>query len=122
MLDKVSAGENNPLLDVQLGTQSVRDVNRQAAQESSAVSSSLQELQDGANISDEARTRFEREKEALKFSRMAQRLQEPETNMDRVSLLKDMVNSGRINEYLRTINNEELAQKLLDSPFGNFLR
>lgn len=125
MVDKLTAGDSNPIRDgnlLQLRTQNVSDVNRQAAADSSGVSSlSELDVQDGVNISSEALNKLESEKEVLKFSRLAQRVQET-SDQDKVSRLKDLVNSGRINEYLRDINTNDLAQKILDSPFGNYLR
>jgi hypothetical protein len=126
MLDRVNGASNNPLIDaaglLKTGesAQSVQETNKQSAENSNQVGS-LMELSDGANISEEARIRYEREKEVFKFSRLSQKVDEG-TQPDRVSLLKELVNSGRINEYLRTINNEDLAQKILDSSTGGFLK
>lgn len=126
MLDRVNGSSNNPLIDaaglLKTGesAQSVQETNKQSAENSNQVGS-LMELSDGANISEEARIRYEREKEVFKFSRLSQKVDEG-TQPDRVSLLKELVNSGRINEYLRTINNEDLAQKILDSSSGGFLK
>jgi hypothetical protein len=126
MLDRVNGPSSNPLIDaaglLKTGesTQNVQETNRQSAESSNQVGS-LMALTDGANISEEARVRYEREKEVFKFSRLSQKVDEG-TQPDRVALLKDLVNSGRINEYLRTINNEDLAQKILDSSSGGFLK
>lgn len=125
MVDQVGANNNNPIQNGSLlnsQTQTVRDVNQQAAANSSAVSSLKQlDIQDGVQISMEARNRLESEKDVLRFSRLAQRVQE-DFDHEKVSRLKDMVNSGRINEYLRGINTEEMADKILNSPFGHYLR
>ncbi|MBY0405945.1 MAG: hypothetical protein K2X66_18730 [Cyanobacteria bacterium] len=125
MVDNVTANSGLSINDkaslLELNTRNVADVNQQAA-ESSASVSSLKEysFQDNATLSDEAKNRFNQEKEVLKFSRLAQRVDDG-TNPSKVSLLKDLVNSGRINDYLRGINNEDLAQKIIDSPFGSYL-
>lgn len=126
MLDKVSGSGNNPLIDaaglLKAGetAQNVQEINRQSAENSNQVGS-LMELADGANISEEARIRYEKEKEVFRFSRLSQKVEEG-AQPDRVAVLKDLVNSGRINEYLRTINNEDLAQKILEGPAGGFLK
>lgn len=126
MLDKVAASNNNPLIDaaglLKAGetAQNVREANKQSADNTQELSSLL-DLTDGASISDEARARFEKEREAFRFSRLSKPVDEA-PQPDRVALLKDMVNSGRINEYLRTINNEDLAQKILEGPTGGFLK
>jgi predicted lipid-binding transport protein (Tim44 family) len=125
MVDQVGANNNNPIQNGSLlnsQTQTVKDVNQQAAANSSAVSSLKQlDIQDGVQISMEARNRLESEKDVLRFSRLAQRVQE-DFDHEKVNRIKNLLNSGRINEYLRGINTEEMADKILDSPFGNYLR
>lgn len=126
MVDNILGSDSNSILDnsniLNLKNQNVKDVNVAAASSEASVSA-LKDLglQDGAFISPEAMERFAQEREALRFSRMAQRIN-VDSDPDRVSTLKDMVNSGRINEYLRSINTEDLAQKILDGPFGHYLQ
>ena len=120
MVDRVSGQDNNAIQESLLGgrTRQVEEVNRKAAEEGAAVGS-LSDLiiDDEASISSGAHLRLEAEK----FGRLAQRVEEP-VNHEKVTRLKELVNSGRINEYLRTINTDELAQKILEGPTGAFLK
>lgn len=97
----------------------VEQVNQNAAKDAGNVGS-LSTI-DNATISDEARAAYEQEKEILKFSRLAMRVKET-MNMDKVSKLKDMVNSGKINDYLNSLDNNSIADAILQSPSGAFLR
>ncbi|HEY9746965.1 MAG TPA: hypothetical protein V6C99_12195 [Oculatellaceae cyanobacterium] len=121
MVDSIS-GKSHPLQDADLlgvsQQQSVKRVNTEAAKQSENVSL---ELLDQANISDEAKKAYESEKEVLRFSRLAQRIKES-SDTAKISHLKNLVDSGRINEYLRGLNTEALAENILNSPSGAFLR
>ena len=123
MVDSVSGKNLNAVQDAGLqsiGSQEkVERINQNAAKEASNVSS-LKSV-DNATISDEAKQAYEQEKEILKFSRLAMRVKES-FDGDKVSRLKDMVNSGKINDYLRNLNTDTLADSLLNSPSGAFLR
>ena len=124
MVDSIS-GKNHineaDLLGVsqQQSSQSVEKVNTEAARQAGNASSL--KLLDEATISDEARKAYEGEKEILRFSRLAQRIKEP-FNADKVGQMKDLLDSGRINDYLRSLNTDALADSLLSSPSGAFLR
>jgi hypothetical protein len=72
-------------------------------------------LSDTADISDSARSRLASEKEAMHFSGMASRMEEP-FDAEKVNTLKTMLDNGRINDYLRHISNDMLADTLLNSP------
>lgn len=78
-------------------------------------------LVDEAAISDEARETYAAEKEALRFSRLAQRGKES-VDLDKVARFKDLLDNGRINEYLRSLNTDTLAESLLTSSSGAFLK
>lgn len=106
-------------VDQQRASESVEKVNVETAKETSNVAS-LQ-LLDKVNISDAAKQAYESEKEVLRFSRLAQRVQDSGSS-ERVAQLKSMVDSGRIQEYLRSVNTDDLADKILNSPTGAFLR
>lgn len=99
--------------------QSVEKTNQDSARETAAVGSL--KMLDQATISDEARKAYESEKEVLRFSRLAQRVREP-FDSDKVSHFKNLLDSGRINDYLRSLNTDELAASLLNSPSSAFLR
>jgi len=122
MVDSIS-GKSHQIQDSGLlgvnQQQSVERVNTEAAQQTDKLSSL--NLLDQATISDAAKKAYESEKEVLRFSRLAQRIKDaPDT--DKVSNLKNLVDSGRINEYLRSVNTESLADSLLNSPSGAFLQ
>ncbi|MBX2860667.1 MAG: flagellar biosynthesis anti-sigma factor FlgM [Vampirovibrio sp.] len=123
MVESISGKDSRILQDAatlagQTPLQQVERLNQESARGGSAGPGSIL---DGVEISDAARAKLESEKVLLKFSRLAQRVQE-QSDTDRVSQLKQMVDSGRINEYLRNVNTDELAGKILESPTGAFLR
>lgn len=124
MVDSISGNSKNiqdaGLLNVnqQQSSQSVEKVNVESARESDAATL---KLLDEASISDEAKKAWESEKEILRFSRLAQRVKEP-FNAEKVAQLKNMVDTGRINDYLRSLNTEAIADSILNSPSGAFLR
>ena len=119
MVDRISGKpvDNQQLL--QVGQNAVEKVNQEAAKESASVGS-LGTL-DQATISDEALKAYEQEKEVLKFSRLAMRVKEP-YDADKVARMKDLIDSGRINDYLRNLDNGALADSILNSAAGAFLR
>jgi len=119
MVDKISGSNIQDAQLLQVGTQqSVETSNQQAAQDS-ASAASFNTL-DQATISDAAKQAYEQEKETLKFSRLAMRIQEP-YDADKVSRMKDLVNSGRINDYLRNLDTGSIADNMLNSAAGGFL-
>jgi hypothetical protein len=122
MVDSISGKSNsiqdNSLLNVDR-QQSVEKTNVESASENK--STSLLKLLDEATISDEAKNAYEKEKEVMRFSRLAQRIKAP-FDSEKVANIKNMLDSGRINEYLRSINTEDLAQSLLSAPGNAFLR
>lgn len=122
MVDSIS-GQSNPIQDSGLlnidRQQSVEKTNLESAGETR--NASTLKLLDEATISSEAKAAYEKDKEVMRFSRLAQRIKEP-FNADKVANIKNMLDSGRINDYLRSINTDDLAQSLLNSPSGAFLR
>ena len=125
MVDSISGNSNSiqdaGLLNVdrQQASQNVEKVNLESAQDTG--STSTLQLVDQATISDEAKKAYESEKDTLRLSRLAQRVKEP-YDADKVARMKDMLDSGRINDYLRSLNTEQIAQSILDSSSGAFLR
>jgi len=125
MVDSISGNSNSiqdaGLLNVdrQQASQTVEKINLESAQGTSATNS-LQ-LVDQATISDEAKKAYESEKEALRFSRLAQRIKEP-YDTDKVAQMKNLVANGGIKDYLDNLNTEDIAQSLLNSPSGASLR
>lgn len=125
MVDSISGKPNNiqdaSLLGIgqQQSSQSVEKVNVESAKDAAALGST--KLLDEATISDEAKKAYESEKEVLRLSRLAQRIKEP-YNADKVAQMKNMVDSGRINDYLRSLNTDAIAESILNSPSGAFLK
>lgn len=126
MLDSIS-GKQSPIhgsdlngVGAQQSSQSVEKVNVQSAKDSASVKS-LDQFLDEAIISPEAKVAYEKEKASLQFARLAQRIKEP-YNGETVGQMKNLLDSGRINEYLRTVNTDTLAQNILQSASGKFLR
>jgi hypothetical protein len=99
--------------------QSVERINTESARQADKLSSL--DLLDQASISDAAKKAYEKDKEVLRFSRLAQRINDS-SNTERVAQLKNLVDSGRINDYLRSLNTESLASSILNSPSGAFLK
>ena len=80
-------------------------------------------LEDNASVSPEARARYEKDREVLKFVRLAQRTDTaPAASNDKVVQLKNMVDTGKINDYLRSIDTNVLVNDILASPAGAFLK
>jgi hypothetical protein len=121
MVDSISNNKNGiqDLGVTQLGSQQVEQVNRETARETASLSS-LKSV-DNATISPEAMQAYEQEKEILKFSRLAMRVQDS-YDAAKVSRFKDLLDSGRINDYLRNLNTDLLSDSILNSPSGAFLR
>jgi hypothetical protein len=65
-----------------------------------------------STISDAAKEAYAKEKEVLKFSRLAQRTEAP-YNTEKVAQLKQLVDSGQINQYLDNLSNETLASAMM---------
>jgi predicted lipid-binding transport protein (Tim44 family) len=125
MVDSIS-GKNPNIQDAgllgvnqQQSSQSVEKVNVESAKETAALGSV--KLLDEATISDEAKKAYESEKEVLRLSRLAQRVQEP-YDAEKVAQMKNLLDNGRINEYLRSLNTEAIAESILNSPSGAFLQ
>lgn len=122
MVDHISGKSLNIQSDnglLNIGQQNVEKVNVDSARQTANVPSLT--LLDEATISDEAKKAYEGEKEILRFSRLAQRIKEP-FNSEKVAQMKNLLDTGRINEYLRSLNTDALADSLLNSPSGAFLR
>jgi hypothetical protein len=125
MVDSISGNSSNiqdtSLLGIgqQQSSQSVEKVNVESAKDAAALAST--KLLDEATISDEAKKAYESEKEVLRLSRLAQRIKEP-YDAEKVAQMKNLVDSGRINEYLRSLNTDAIADSILNSPSGAFLK
>ncbi len=92
------------------------EVNRQAADNSNKVAS-LGEFNDTATVSKGAKRLYE----ADKFGRMAQQIAEP-FDSDKVARLREMVQHGKISDILKNFDDADLAEGLINSPAGAFLR
>ena len=58
--------------------------------------------------------------ELAKFGRAANRLEEP-FNAEKVGHFKELMNSGRIHEYLSSLNTEALVDSLVSGPAGGYV-
>lgn len=125
MVDSISNNGLNPGVATNTLSSGIRESNaiQQANQEASQNTQSPEALDyvDHATISPEALQKLESDKKVLQFTRIAQRIS-PDQNPDKVAQLKDLVDSGRINEYLRSLNTDTLADQLLNSPSGTYLK
>lgn len=120
MVDGVSK-DPNMINELQSGAlqqnQNVERLNRESAH---TQKSGLSHLLDQADISDAARARLDAEKDVMRFTSLAVR-QDEGFDADKVAYFKDLLDSGRINDYLRGLNNNDLADSLLNSPVSAFL-
>lgn len=115
MVDSISGHNINEIGVGQLNqNQQVERLNRES---SDADKSGIVRLLDYADISDAALNRLNAEKDLMKFSSLASRLDESFDD-GKVAYFKDLLDSGRINDYLRGLSNEALADDILNSPLG----
>jgi anti-sigma28 factor (negative regulator of flagellin synthesis) len=123
MVDSISSNHNNGIDELRTGQlhqqQQIERVNREssAAQNSGSTGAIL----DRADISDEALTRLESEKEVMKYASQASRLEEP-YDSDKVAHFKALFESGKVGDYLNSLSNEALADDVLNSPLGAILQ
>ena len=120
MVDRVS---DKSLQDLNLlGTQQQSQVEKvtQSNQGKSKTDSATSSF-DTATISDDAINAWEQEKDVLKFSRLAQRGTAP-VDYDKVNQIKNLLDSGRINQYLSTVDTNALVENLLNSPASTLLQ
>ena len=122
MVDRIS-GQSSSLQDAALlqATQQGQVERVSKDTKSNAAESTLGAGYDKASISQEALEAWEKEKQALKYSRQAQ-MTAPDVDYDKVARIKNLVDSGRINDYLNTVDTNSLVESLLSSPAGAFLR
>lgn len=122
MVDRIS-GQNSSLQDaalLQAAQQGqVERVNKDT--KSKAAESTMGAGYDKASISPEALEAWEKEKQVLKYSRQVQ-MTAPDVDYDKVNRIKNLVDSGRINDYLNTVDTNSLVESLLSSPAGALLR
>jgi len=121
MVDSIS-GKSNSIQDASLSgvdrqqaSQSVEKINVESAKDAQGANSLS--LVDSATISDEAKKAYESEKDVLRLSRLAQRVKEP-YNAEKVAQLRELVNNGGVDGYLNSLNTDDLAQSILNSPSG----
>ncbi|MBY0451285.1 MAG: hypothetical protein K2X01_11740 [Cyanobacteria bacterium] len=128
MVDQVS-GRNLSLIQDStanlLGSKAAQteEVNRTAAQAASTAPEKIEaplSYEDNVTISSEAKHRYEKEKEVLRFSRLAQRSPN-QVDDSKVSSFRQLIEHGRINDYLRSLNTDQIAASILNSPAKAFL-
>ncbi len=121
MVDSISGNSISQDLAIRTAqSNDVEKVNVQSAASTQTAAPDGTQTVDQATISDEARAAYESNKEVLRFSRLAQRGAEP-YNSDRVSELKDIIQKGGLSNYLRSVNSDDLAQSLINSPAKQYL-
>ncbi len=117
MVNSISGNESSAVQDSALLRRTeTEEVNRRAADNSSKVES-LGLFNDTATVSQGAKRLYEAEK----FGRMAQQIEEP-FDSEKVARLRELVQHGKTNEILRNFDNGDLADSLINSPAGAFLR
>ncbi len=128
MVDQVS-GRNLSLIQDStanlLGSKTTQteEVTRTAAQTTKAAPEKVEgplSYEDNVTISSEAKNRYEKEKEVLRFSRLAQRSPN-QVDDSKVSNFRQLIEHGRINDYLRSLNTDQIAASILNSPAKAFL-
>ncbi len=123
MVDGISGSHNNGISELKSGlinqNQQVEQTNQESS--NSQQSGNVLNLFDQAEISSDAKTRFQSEKELMKYSTTAFR-QDEAFNTDKVSQFKSMLDSGRINDYLSSLNPNDLANNILNSPAAALLK
>jgi hypothetical protein len=138
MVQNVSGQPNGPITDPRVLTHlhnknadkvTATDILKDADNASGVADASATiSLEDNATVSPEARARYEQDREVLRFARLAQRAdttsQAPDkaARTEKIVQLKNMLDSGRINDYLRTVDTTTLVNDILNSPTGTFLR
>jgi hypothetical protein len=138
MVQNVSGQPNGPITDPRVLTHlhnknadkvTATDILKDADHSPDATQTSASiSLEDNATVSSEARARYEQDREVLRFTRLAQRAddtsQAPDkaARAEKIVQLKNMLDSGRINDYLRTVDTKTLVNDILNSPTGTFLR
>jgi hypothetical protein len=121
MVDRISGQIDNRPEAGLLGINTQQGVEKTGAADRSSGQAAGVNLVDEAAISDEARETYAAEKETIRFSRMVQRGKES-VDLDKVARFKELLDNGRINEYLRSLNTDALAESLLSSSSGAFLK
>jgi hypothetical protein len=127
MVDQISSGSSSSLhrlgneLNGATGAREANAVLSADVAETNAKAAGGTNYSDSASISDEALRRLDRDREVLKFGRQAVR-QSQSHNAEKVAYFKDMLDSGRINDYLRSVDTDHLVNELLSGPAGGYLR
>src|SRR5690349_484891 len=115
MVDSISSNPNN-INELSLGqlnqSQQLERLNRESADSSNTAN--VLPFGENVDISDAAYAKLQSEKDLSKFASLAQRMDES-FDADKVNAFKTMLDSGRINDYLRGFSNEDLADSLLNS-------
>jgi hypothetical protein len=120
MVDRISGQIDNRPEAGLLGINTQQGVEKTGADRPAGQAAGVS-LVDEAAISDEARETYAAEKETIRFSRMVQRGKES-VDLDKVARFRELLDNGRINEYLRSLNTDALAESLLSSSSGAFLK
>ncbi|MEM0952344.1 MAG: hypothetical protein AAGI66_09430 [Cyanobacteria bacterium P01_H01_bin.74] len=121
MTDRISSTQSGTVnADLLLNTPSVEKAETLQANKSAGTVQTENLDAVIADISAEAKTAYDKDKEVLRFGRLAQR-GKGDFDAEKVAELKKMVDNGRINEYLRTVSPDAMAEAILNSSAGQFL-
>lgn len=136
MVNRVDSNHLNSLLGTGMSNPLQQNEGAEETQATKAVDRLHQEAQEKAGVADsgaanvsissEAKTLWKREQEALRFARLA--MSQPETvdnpaeRSGKIAYLQNLVDHGRTQEYLRTLNTDDLVNSMLSSPTAAFLR
>lgn len=124
MVDSIKAHQNASVQELPLDPSQSHQIGRIAkehATEGNKPSNVLPLFGEKVDISNEALDRLATERQAFQYASLAVRQEEP-FDSDKVAQFKTMLDSGRINDYLRSVGDDALADSLLKSPIGSLLK
>jgi len=120
MVNNINPSNSHALTDLQSAAleqaQQLQGPQSRQAQEAAKKAG----LTDRMDISEEALTLANRDKDVMKYARMLTR-QPEDVDTEKVSTFKSMLDSGRINDCLRRLGEDTLANDLLKSPAAAML-
>ena len=119
MVDQISSQQSfNELQAQQLQPQQQVEQTRDGANGNKNTGNTP--LGENVELSEDAIKLYEAEKEASRFAALARKSEAP-FDREKVGQIKNLLDSGRINEYLNKLDYNDLADTLLNSPVQNAL-
>lgn len=119
MVDSIKAHQNTTLHELPIEPSQSQQIGRIPGGPATEGSKAnvLPLFGEKVDISNEALDRLAAERQAFQYASLAARQEEP-FDSDKVAHFKAMLDSGRINDYLRSVGNDALADSLLNNPIG----